>query len=156
MSEQNGYKPTLGAAWRKPREEGYVVELPSGNCARLRPVSLDVLIMQGQLPDLLTPIAAKMLWADTQTDAIADQLELAKGYTELVHYTVKASVLEPKIVDVPQADDEVSLEDIDFADKTAIFQLATQPSEVLRRFRRKQAGDVEPLSDGEGNEQPGE
>lgn len=145
--------PTPGSTWRKPRTVGETVTLPSGNVATLRPVALDMLIASGKLPDLLTPIAAKSLWTETDTSTIADQVETAKGFAELVNLIVPAAMLTPRIVENPQGDDEISLEDIDFSDKIAIFQLATGGSQVLKSFREQQEKRMEPVPDGE-NVQP--
>jgi len=142
---------TPAAAWRKPRLEGYTVTLPSGNTVRLRPVALDMLILTGKLPDLLTPIAARSLWVDTNADAIGKEVELARGFTELVNIVVPAALLEPCMVDDPQADNEIGPNDMDFADKLAVFQLATQPAEVLRQFREQQTGSLATLSNGDGD-----
>jgi hypothetical protein len=145
----NKFKPTSGATWRKSREEGEVVTLPSGNVARLRPVALDQLIISGKLPDLLTPIAAKSLWTETDTSTIADQVETAKGFAELVNLVVPLAMLTPRIVLDPQADDEIAMDDIEFSDKIAIFQLATGGSTVLRAFRERQEASVDALPDSE-------
>lgn len=142
-------KPTSGQQWRKAREVGETIRLPSGNIATLRPVPLDQLMLSGKIPDLLTPIAARSLWAETDTSNIADQVETAKGFAELINLIVPLAVLRPRIVDNPQSDDEISLEDIDFSDKIAIFQLATGGSQTLSLFRKGQEADVEPVSDGE-------
>lgn len=143
------FKPTSGATWRKPRTEGEVVTLPSGNVARLRPVALDQLIISGKLPDLLTPIAAKSLWTETDTSTIADQVETAKGFAELVNLVVPLAMMEPRIVADPQADDEIAMDDIEFSDKIAIFQLATGGSTVLRAFRERQEANVDAVPDSE-------
>ena len=76
-----------------------MITLPSGKAARLRPVALDVMMSRGQLPDLLTPIAAKTLWRETDSGGIADEATLAQGFTELVALVCVASFLEPRIVD---------------------------------------------------------
>lgn len=141
--------PTPGSTWRRPRTVGETVTLPSGNVATLRPVALDMLIASGKLPDLLTPIAAKSLWTETDTSTIADQVETAKGFAELINLIVPLAVLRPHIVDDPQSDDEISLADIDFSDKIAIFQLATGGSQTLSLFRKGQEANVEPVLDGE-------
>ena len=141
--------PTPGATWRKPREVGETVRLPSGNIATLRPVALDQLMLSGKIPDLLTPIAAKSLWTETDTGMIADQVETAKGFAELVNLIVPAAVIEPRIVAEPAADDEITLADIEFSDKIAIFQLATGGATVLKSFREQQEKRVEPVPDGE-------
>lgn len=146
MTQQKENKSlTQASEWRRPRQEGYVITLPSGFKARLRPVALDMLILSGKLPDLLTPIAAKSLWTETDTAAIGDQAELAKGFAELINIVVPAAMMYPLVVDDPQAENEIGLEDIDFSDKTAIFQLVTQPAEVLRRFCDQQTAGVESL-----------
>ena len=154
-------QPTPAAEWREAREAGYVVTLPSGKAARLRPVALDVMISRGQLPDLLTPIAAKTLWSETDTGAIADEATLAQGFTELVALVCVASFLEPRIVDAQPGsmapgdgeltDNEIRLEDIDFQDKVAVFQAAIQPAEVLKRFRDQQEAGVAALPHGAGD-----
>lgn len=142
-------KPTSGQQWRKAREVGETIRLPSGNVATLRPVPLDQLMLSGKIPDLLTPIAARSLWAETDTGSIADQVETAKGFAELINLIVPLAVLRPHIVDDPQSDDEISLADIDFSDKIAIFQLATGGSQTLSLFRKGQEANVEPVLDGE-------
>lgn len=148
-------QPTSGLAWRKPREEGYVVKLePSGHYVRMRPAALDVLIASGKIPDLLTPAAADALWGDrllnsAEVKGLLAEAKAAKDFTSLVNLVVRASVMEPRIVDNPQADDEISLEDIEFPDKLLIYQLAIQPVTVLNSFRDRQIADVEALPDGE-------
>lgn len=148
-SKPDNLTPTSGAVWRRPRMEGVVIPLPSGNICRIRPVALDVMITSGKLPDLLTPLAAKTLWTELDTDQIGDVAEMATGMAELFGTVCRAAFIEPRIVDSPEADDEISLEDIDFADKAAVFQLAIQPAKVLEGFRQQQTRDVEPVRDGE-------
>lgn len=146
--------PTPGATWRQPRLEGYVVNLPSGNFARLRPVAIDILIANGKIPDLLTPIAARSLWEETATDQIANQAEMAKGFADLVNIIVPAAMMQPRIVDNPQGDDEISLDDLDFGDKLAIFQLATGGSATLKAFCKQQAANLAALLNSEGDGKP--
>lgn len=148
-----GPTPTPAKVWRQPREEGYVVTLPSGNIARLRPVALDVLILSGEIPDLLSPIAAKMLWEETDVAEIANAAELATGTAKLINHVCRAAMMEPVVAAVGEEpkDGEIALEDIDFQDKSIIFQLAIQPAEVLRKFRDRQAAGVDAVSDGDEN-----
>jgi len=146
--------PTLARTWRQPRAEGFVVTLPSGNVARLRPVALDRMILSGSLPDLLTPLAAKTLWTTTDEAEIGNQIELARGFVDLVNLIVPLAMMEPTIVEDPQTDSEISIEDIDFGDKVAVFQLATQPATFLKAFREQQAGGLATLHNGEGQPLP--
>lgn len=145
--------PTPGSTWRKPREQGEIVTLPSGNVARLRPVAVDALLAAGRIPDLLSPIAAKTLWTETNTASIAEQAESAKGFADLINLIVPLAMLEPLVVAEPEGDGQIALDDIDFADKIAIFQLATGGSTLLRQFRLDQAKRLAVVHDGE-NVQP--
>lgn len=142
---------TPAAQWRKARLEGHVVRLPSGNVARVRPVPMDLLITGGKIPDILTPIAARALWVDTDAETIGNETEMAKGFIELVNLIAPLALVEPRVVAKPTGDDEIALEDMEFSDRLAVFSLATQPSEVLRRFRDEPAGDVEPVRHGDGD-----
>lgn len=167
MNRRNGAKPTSAGEWRRPYEEGEVVELPSGFRARLRPVAVDSLIAQGEIPDMLTPIAARMLYEGEELDDVTEKTDLARGYMQLINQIVPAAFLEPRVVDefveVEQDDGtvvkerrelgegEIGLSHIDFADKLTVFQLAINPVEVLRRFRRQQEADVAAGDDGEAD-----
>lgn len=138
---------TSAAAWREPREKGFVVTLQSGNTARIRPVALDIMIQDGSLPDLLSSLAAKALWTETDIAEIGKVDELAIGMAELFGQVCKAAFLNPRVVDLAEGEelgeDEITLADIDFYDKTEVFQLAISPAQVLSKFCEKQARDVE-------------
>lgn len=142
-------EPTKGIEWRRPREEGYLILLPSGNTVKLRPVALDVMISSGILHDELTPLAARTMWTEIDADKIADVTEMATGMAELFGVVCKAAFLEPKVVDEASADDEIELGDISFEDKATVFQLAIQPSRVLEKFCAEQARNVASILDGE-------
>lgn len=157
-------RPTRGIDWRKPREEGYLLALPSGesllpsgNFARIRPVALDVLLRQGTIPDLLTPFVAKMIYEGVDTkelDALLSVEKLAEQSDEmlaLIDAICIAAFLEPRIVADPQADDEIAIEDVELADRGTVFSLAVLPANDLRRFLERQASSVEPVPDGDGD-----
>lgn len=144
--------PTSAAAWRKPREEGFLITLPSGNVARLRPVALDVLITSGKLPDMLTPIAAKTLWVEEDVTAVGEIPELAKGFAELVNFVLPAAFLEPVVIaDGEPGAGEIHIEDIDFSDKVAVFNLVTSGAASLGKFREQQTRSLDTVPDGKSN-----
>lgn len=145
------WQPTSGKTWRSPRLEGVVIPLPSGNMARIRPVALDMMVASGKIPDLLAPIAAKTLWTEIDTDEIGDVKELATGMVNLFNVVCKAAFVEPRVVDEPQADDEITLEDIAFQDKATVFQLAIGPARHLELFRQEQGERLAALHDIKGN-----
>jgi hypothetical protein len=163
MTQLNGAHATNGREWRQLREqlkeEGVLYQLPSSmNWIRLRLVSIDALMLAGRIPDFLTPLAASVLWQPkwiTQDEAqkILEDAKSAREYIELINIIVPAAMMEPRIVDNPQADDEISLDDLDIHDRFHIFNLAKQPQGWLHRFRHEQAANVEPVHDSEA-EQP--
>lgn len=146
-------EPTPGKDLRKRREEGFVVDLSADCAVKVRPVAIDRLILAGKIPDYLTTIAAKQLWGRTTGDELTDA-EIAKQYAELVNLVVPLALVSPRVVENPTGEDEISLEDLDFRERTTIYTLAVGPVELLRRFRDRQARDVAALPDSEGDQQP--
>ncbi len=151
-------EPTSGREWRRAREEGYSVTLPSGNVAVLRPVALDVMLAHGEIPDLLTPIATATLWKGVEVDSDnADtEPELTLSMMRLFDVVARAAFMHPRIVDDPQADDEIGPEDVSLEDKAQVFSLAIQPARILAAFSAKQAAGLGPVPTGEDDQQPAE
>lgn len=152
MTNAMPVQPTTAASWRVARRDGFVITLPSGNVAKLRPVALDVLITSGKLPDILTPIAAKSLWVEEDVANIANVPEMAKGFADLVNFILPAAFMEPRVVcDREPGEGEIHIEDIDFEDKVAVFTLATSGAATLNKFREQQARNVVAIPDSEGH-----
>jgi len=148
---------TLAREWRKPREEGYLVELPSGNVARLGPVDLSQFLLDGDIPDLLAPFVARMLFegvSDEELDAeFAPEkaLEKAGETMQLINTICRASFIEPCIVDEDPGEDAILIEDVTVDDRNFVFSVATRGVMALKSFRVGQEEDVEPLPDSEGD-----
>ena len=152
----NGSHPTTAAQWRKPREEGELVPLPSGNWARLRPADLLKMVRAGTIPDMLSPVAAKAIWTEQDPEAIGESFELAQQYDELLAIVLPAVFVEPKVAmaDAEPAADEISMEDIELADRTAAFNLAIMGASAMRNFRQQQEERVAALSNGNQDSDP--
>lgn len=142
-------KVTSGKAWRSKARASHLVELPSGFIARLRPVSIDTMLLSGELPDVLSTLAAQTLFSDVNFDDIADEGNTSKGYVDLINKVVPAAFTDPRVVDNPQGDNEIALSDIEWGDKVIVFQLALLPTDALSTFREEQERDVETVSDGD-------
>jgi len=166
---------TSGAQWRGVRTQGVPIELPSGNIAHLRPVPPEKLAQEGEILDILTPLVARMLFAGadataetiaqtlgmvaaTEEGATPETLKLAAGdlaqIERVCDLVCKAAFVTPLIVDDPQAEDEISLEDLDLADKVHVFTLALRGAAALQHFRYEPKATMEPVPDGEGQPQP--
>ena len=145
----NGHYPTTAVEWKKPREEGELVPLPSGNWARLRPVDLLKMVKMGRIPDLLSPIAAKAVWAEQNPEEIGDSLEMAMQYNDLMGVILPAVFIEPKVAlpDTEPADDEIAIEDIELNDRMVAFNLAISGVSAMRQFRERQEEFMAVVSD---------
>jgi hypothetical protein len=135
--------------------------MPSGNYARLRPVALDVLLSEtDNIPNLLLPLAARVVWEESVPGAVedgkatTDLLAATPQILGLINVVCKAAFMEPRVVNDPQADDEIGLEDIEFDDKMAVWKLCVQPVEVLRGFRDRQAKAARPVRNRQRSKQP--
>jgi hypothetical protein len=170
MSSSNGHTqeieaPTLGVEWRKPREQGFLKVMPSGNKAYLRPITPAALMEHmGEIPDHLTPIVSEMIFGGIThakvlqlvdamgVDAAQDSLKRAARSVEFANTLCKIAFVNPKVVDNPQAEDEIAPGDIELADRFFVLTLAMQPVEVLRSFRWEQSADVEDVPDSQDPE----
>lgn len=146
----NGQHPTRATEWRKPREEGELVPLPSGNWARLRPADLMQMVKAGTIPDMLSPIAAKAVWAEQNLEEIGDSLDMAMQFHDLFGIVLPAIFVEPKVAlpDTEPGDDEITIEDIDLVDRTAAFNLAISGVSAMRNFREQQEERMAVVPDG--------
>ncbi len=136
---------TSGKEWRKAREEGVEITFPSGRVAAIRPIEVDhFLLAGGHIPDFLTPIVLDMINGKGYMMELPlhEQLEKSKDFLMFLNELAKAAFVNPKVVDDPQADDEISIDDLTYGDKTIVYRFFSRPAEVLRRFRDSWAKSV--------------
>jgi len=131
---------TTAIEWRKAREEGEVVTLPSGKTARLRTLSLLRLLERGTIPDSLSGIIQEMMGGEKK---VANTLETFQSLSELMALVCQLSFVYPKIVDDPQADDEINIEDVAYDDQFHVFNWSQKEIALMTPFRQKRDGDVE-------------
>lgn len=150
-----------GLEWRKNREQGELIQLPySGYIVRIRTVKPDMLLKLGKIPQVLTTLVVDMIYDRGEEDKFEKFLsanetaEEAREMLESLRVVCVAGVIEPKIVDNPTKDDEISIEDIDLADRSFIFRLVFAPSEALSRFRYEPPSDVDVVANGTADAQP--
>jgi hypothetical protein len=129
---------TSGKEWRKERES---VELtfPGGFTAAIRPVTSELLFKLGRIPDALTPLVINSINGSGTFDLDTDKPENFQAFLKLLD-------------GIAETDDEISIDDLAFADKFFLMQFLNQPSSVLREFRAEQIRDVESMDAGTGYE----
>ena len=142
MEHNEELQVTLGSVVREVRNVGRIVEMPSGYFFRLRPTSFDLLVKQGRVPDGLVALAAgTIMGEERESDHDATLSEISEQ-VDFYNMVVTLAMVEPRVVDDPQKDDEIHVDDIEFGDKLFISRLLFQPLRELETFRHEQEGDV--------------
>lgn len=128
---------TSGAQWRKLREKGTPVQLPSGNVAVLRPVSFEELIRAGKIPNPLMDTLRRMMGLDAfdQADKPRDVLQDTNEMIDLMEIICVSAFLNPRIVDDPVEDDEISFFDVSATDREFVLEWVQGPLNETRPFR---------------------
>ena len=150
MSQSN---ITPGKTWRKDREEGVEITLPySGYTVALRPVSVDFFIRHGSIPDMIAETVRKMIDGEEYVVQIPKEAnDKDQEWMTFLDQLVACAFASPQIVDVPlsgrevsvpQADDEISVDDVLYTDKLFVYKFFTQSAQTLRAFRQRQADAV--------------
>ncbi len=141
-------KPTSGKAMRAMREQGVILLFPSGNHYRVRTLGAANLLRRGNLPNPLLAFAIDALYNGITEEKIDNFLTLrekeeqALEFLESLRVICEEMFMEPRIVEKPQADDEVAIKDVEPIDQGWAFKLAFAPAEALRPFRLESQTDV--------------
>jgi hypothetical protein len=150
-----------GSEWRKRRERGELIQLPySGYIVRIRTVRPDELLKLGKIPQILTTLLLEEIYGKGEDNKYEKFLEdnetteEALAMLESLRVACVAGMVEPKIVDNPTQDNEISIDDIELSDRAYIFRLVFAPSDALSRFRYKPPSDVDVVADGATDPQP--
>lgn len=148
---------TSGRDWRaksaKIRQEGIEVPLPSGMVARVRNVPIAMFLLEGGIPDSLTPLVAEVISGKEMKEGSIPPQKLLQANTEMLRAITRLSFVSPKIVASPVSDDEISIDDVDEEDMQTLMGLLGLPARRLHDFRQKQEGIVERIRAIEGDKQ---
>lgn len=134
---------TPASEFRRIGREGIVVTLQSSRrTVRLRSVQLMRMLKAGKIPDPLTAYVASMVYGDDEDDT-RSTLEKAKEWQDYLDLVVSAALLHPRVVDDPQGEDEIAIEDLEYAELIEIHGWARNPLDAVRPFRGEQAQPVD-------------
>lgn len=94
---------TTAKEWRKKRTEGIVVELPSGNAAKIvRKMDIVEMMRNGELPNSLSTIVMGMMSGDTTAiEALTMDQEMVLNMMDWINDQVIAAMVEPRVVRKP-------------------------------------------------------
>jgi hypothetical protein len=135
---------TSGKTWREAREKGIEIELISGNSVALRPIELDFFLRVGHVPSALASVLNDAINGKAYKLEVPEQerAEQSEEWIKFLNELVTFAFVNPKVVDAPQADDEISIDDVSYQDKLEVYGFFTRPARMLRSFRDKQTGNV--------------
>lgn len=149
-------KPVTDASsWRAARQDGFTMELPSGNVARIRRgLDLTVLLKTGQIPNPLAQVVNEMIRTqnpDFPTDKMTN--EAITQMMDLVDKTCEKCFVEPRVEIRPPlpanptdeqtaafntwqpSEGAISIEDVDQRDRFFVFAWAQGAPADLAPFR---------------------
>lgn len=138
------------AAWRAGRTEE--VALPSGLTVTARRITLEDVIMSGDVPKPLLGMIEQM-----RTEAAGDDLTVERlvEFMPVVDRTVRMAIIDPPMADV--ADDEhMSIEELPAGDRLALFSWLVKPAAAIAPFRPEPGGVVAVAPGGADVQQPAE
>lgn len=124
------------AQWRAGRTEE--VTLPSGLVVTAKRITLEDVIMSGEIPKPLLGMIEQL-----RQEASADALTVDRlvEFMPVVDQTVALAIVDPPIAVV--ADDEhLTVEELPVKDRLALFTWLVKPAAALAPFRAEQAGAV--------------
>jgi len=140
-------KVTPPASWSTRR--GEIMELPSGNVARLRTISLSVCLFAGNVPNQLSALVKDVVEEGQAAVTRAAEQDLMPAL-EMQSWIVEQAMLDPKIHvgDGPPADGEIEHGDLTDEDRSFVSAYALRGAAALEPFREKRGG-AEPGHNGE-------
>lgn len=129
--------------WRKRRSAE--LDLPSGLAVTLRHVSLIDLAGAGKVPETLSTLVDQ---AREGSVSLAEFNQLA----ELINLVARNAIIDPPLLADGQEpdDDHLSLDELDWDDRIAIFNECNKGAIQLEPFRSQSAADVVVAQPGDG------
>lgn len=137
--------PTSARAWKG--KQGVLVELPSGNVARVKTPGMPAFLRAGVIPDTLTPIVRKMMTGkagqDEVTEALQGNDQAIEDLLRLYDVVTVEAMVEPAVLPTPLRNaardlDALYVDEIAFDDKAFIFSVAVGGTTDLETFRSEQ------------------
>jgi len=136
------------AAWRAGRTEE--VALPSGLTVTARRITLEDVIMSGDIPK---PLLGMIDTLRSEGSIDVSNIERIMEFMPLINHTVRMAIVEPPMADM--ADDEhMSIEELPAGDRLALFSWLVQPAAKIAPFRPEPGGTVAAAPSGADVQQP--
>lgn len=139
MAKKSKNELDLNQVVRDALRNGVPQEMPgTRRILKIRNLDPVLLLKEGKLPDILTPLVVKSVYQDLSDKEIRDFIGQARGNVPEALALADAMdfIAKHALVDGPD------VKDLTLGEKRWIFRLAVGPAEMLADFRVQQASDV--------------
>lgn len=143
-------QPTPASIWR----QGYLLQLPSGRAVQVRPISAMGLLSSNLLPDELFRVVEEWISGETKSvlseddtiNKLGGKAQAVKRSRQFYEAYAYVALLSPRMVENPQADDEIGPLDMDDTDLQFLQQFLGRSGKELASFSAfQQSAGVESL-----------
>ena len=151
---------TSAKEWKASRT--VELDLPSGNVALVRNPGMQHFLKTGVIPDPMIAMVQKLIAGEEKefnpSDFISDENSLMEVFSLFDRVLVEV-VVEPKVLMPPENEDDrdeecLYADEVDFEDKSFIFQFAVGGTKDLEEYLQQQKEAVDTLQSGQGLEMP--
>lgn len=124
------------------------VELPSGNVVTMRPLGYDLVFKSARIPDFLTPLIIKAFKGEATDDTLKiDEMKNVQEFLGMLDSLCELAFVSPRVVKDAPGEDEITVDMIDFEDKTWVYAQIGKSRQWLEMFRPGQNPDVVNVDD---------
>lgn len=128
-----------------PLHDSITVELDTGRVVEMVVGELSMLYELGEIPDDLTPIAARELLAPPKDEPPAAREKRYFERLKLARWVAGRVLTQPRVVEKPKGNAEIAITGLYHDEIWQIYGLANSPASALDNFRRQQARHVATL-----------
>jgi len=160
-------KVTPAGAWNQGTVQGFVIELPSGNFAKLRrTLSLPTLLANGKIPNPLADMVRQMISQGKVSISSEEMSENAMmQFAQLVNEQIPMIFVDPRVEAQPPGWDidkqgiwtpspgAMDINMLTFEDQMYAFQWAQGAATDVATFRQRANENMASVQHGEGVEQ---
>jgi len=156
-------KTTSASDWKKKKNFGVELRVPSGNVCLVRPVGLEAFISQGLIPNALMPIIQESMKTGESPELTEDMVsaEMMAAMVKLFDSVTVYVVQQPTVHPAPKPGEEreedlLYVDEVDLSDKMFIFNFAVGGTRSLEGFREELGERMELLLPVSGDEDSAE
>lgn len=128
----------LGVSQADEWRQGAVVEFPSGLRPRLRPMTWEILVENGDVPEDLMAVVADFIAGDEKARFPTSTLQDRIKFFRFMRNVARRMFIEPEVVETDAKDGQILASEIEQGDLQYLWLTIGHGVQVLRSFRLEQ------------------